>query len=52
MEFAERLLFFGASSSLPSRFRLSLSRSNLFSHHTVALLTAIKVSPNSSVGEV
>jgi len=34
MEFAERCLFFGTSFSLPSKFRLRLSRSNLFSHHT------------------
>ncbi len=38
MEFAERILFFCASFALPSRFRLRLSRSNLFSHHTLIAL--------------
>jgi hypothetical protein len=34
MVFAERILIFCASFALPNRFRLRLSRSNLFSHLT------------------
>ncbi len=38
MEFAERVLLFSASFSLPNRSRLLLSRSNLSSHHTLLAL--------------
>ena len=48
MEFAERVLFFGASFVLPSRFRLFLSRSNLSSHHTTSRCLTLGPAATSS----
>jgi len=44
MEFAERVLFFGASFSLQSKFRFVLSRSNLWRHHTLVALPELSSS--------